>query len=684
MSDNHAPALISLGEFGERAHPLRGDLREAALIIGLGQVGLQAVARVHEMLGAALTRREIQTNVRLLAIARRRSIREEATLPREEKLMLTYDPVSWGDVPGRYAYLGVAQWWPHSPRAREVLDDPWQVRATSRLMLYDNAALLSEALYKLANWLHEVGTGRDLKLTRRIYVLASLAEAEGSGMIFDIVTRLRALCRQEPTSMFGVFAMRAMPNPADPENVGAMANAYATLREIDAFTLRPDLYPSTLPVIGYALPKTEPRRALDMIFLADDAAQSSPELPESALAELVTTWIAASLLPVEKAPSLPEPIPTEKDRDRFSGYTTFGVAKLALPTRTAMELAAVGVAQAALNTLKSAYATTPTSVWAAQTANALRGILFSSDVQRIPNVSNRLREWAYDLSAAGLIRKLETRATKGEMARMVDLVGTELRRLERETASMTSDPGTTSAIPDTLRARIDAALKAEMDEAHGGLAAAPVDMAYAKGLGLVWTLSALDDLDALIRSGMGEFQHNLTEAQAAHQVNRQTLLDTSAQYDLKTGTRRKQIAAELDLRAQATLTAMAEVILAQARLDAWRTLRELVDLLRDQVRETLPQIEQSIAALRDFEITYRRAMEAMVNQPPRFPAGVLLSDTWYQAGTRELANLTQVHPRDLLCQIYRAWAPPPDLPAERRLSRFLTDIRDSTRRALVS
>ena len=147
---------------------------------------------------------------------------------------------------------------------------------------------------------------------------------------------------------------------------------------------------------------------------------------------------------------------------------------------------------------------------------------------------------------------------------------------------------------------------------------------------------------------------------------------------------RKQVVAELDDRAQNALNAVAEVILAQARMDSWRSLHELVDLLRDQVRETLPQVEQSIAALRDFETTYRRAMEEMVNQPPRFPVGVLLSDSWYQAGTRELSSLSQVHPRDLLCQIFRAWAPPPDLPAERRLSRFLTDVRDLTRRALVS
>jgi len=126
MPDHRASAypLTSLGQFGERARPLRAELQEAALVIGLGQVGLQAVARIHEMLGGLLAKREIQSKIRLLAIARRRSIREETLLPREEKLMLSLDPIPWSDVPGRYAQLGVAQWWPHSPPAKRWKTPP--------------------------------------------------------------------------------------------------------------------------------------------------------------------------------------------------------------------------------------------------------------------------------------------------------------------------------------------------------------------------------------------------------------------------------------------------------------------------------------------------------------------------------------------------------------------------------
>ena len=136
--------LVSLGQFGERARPFHDPLREAALVIGLGQVGLQAVTCVHGMLDALSTRREIQSCVRLMAIARRRSLWEETALPREERLTLDMDAIAWSDVPGRYSQMGVARWWPHSPHDRQALDDPTLVRAYSRLLLFHNAALISD------------------------------------------------------------------------------------------------------------------------------------------------------------------------------------------------------------------------------------------------------------------------------------------------------------------------------------------------------------------------------------------------------------------------------------------------------------------------------------------------------------------------------------------------------------
>ena len=412
---NHSSSdfsLVSLGEFGTRTRPFQVPLSEAALIIGLGQVGMQAIARLHDMISAMLTRREMQTNIRLLAIARRRSIRDEAAIPRESRLVLNLDPINWSDVPGRYAQMGVAQWWPHSPRAREILDDPARVRVYSRLMLFDNAALVSETLYKQVRWLNEVGTARGLGLSKRIYILASLAEAEGSGMIFDIAARLRSLSGDAPTQIMGIFALRAHEDDTDPEHIQAMAHVYASLRELDAITLQPGTYRSTLPVIGHTLSRTPIRPALDTIFLTDEVITPNMAPPENALAECVTTWIAAHLQREGPVPTLPQPVPFNTHSDRLLGYSTFGISKLALPTRAAMDLAAVGLGQATLKAIKTAHTGSPTAGWATHIIDTARNALFESDVRQNPHVSERMREWRRDLGGKGLMQTLETRQNR--------------------------------------------------------------------------------------------------------------------------------------------------------------------------------------------------------------------------------------------------------------------------------
>jgi hypothetical protein len=297
MSDQSSSprTLVSLGRFGDRAYAHRAELHEAALVIGLGYVGLQALGQTRYMLGKLVAGRELQTKIRLMAIFRRRTFREEEIVPREERLSLDMDPVSWDTVPGRYAAAGVGQWWLHRPRDPEIAENPRQTRAYNRLLLFSNAELVSTTLYKLAQWLQGVGTGRKLSIPRRIYLLVSLAEAEGSGMLFDVASRLRDLMSHHPATVTGVFTLRAQVGTPDSERTRAMANAYATLCELDACTLHPDAFRSTLPAIGHSLARPASRPALDMILLTDDAATDAPEDPAGVLAECVTNWVAASL-----------------------------------------------------------------------------------------------------------------------------------------------------------------------------------------------------------------------------------------------------------------------------------------------------------------------------------------------------------------------------------------------------
>jgi len=678
--------LAALGELGSRARPLTGPLREAALIIGLGQVGLRAVGRLHAMLSATLPPPVLRDQVRLLAIARRRAQRDDVPLPRDARLLLSIDPLPWSEVPGRYAGLGLARWWPRSPRSRELLDDPTRVRAFSRLLLFENAALVNETLWRLVTWLDNAGPRQARGLVRRVYLIGSLAEPEGSGMLFDIATRLRMLPARKASTTLGVFSLRDPASDSEAARTLAMANAYAALREIDAYTLQPDAYPSDLPTTGHTLTERRGRPALDMILLADDAASLSSDPPDAPLAECVLTWIASGLGSPAASARLPQPVAHDGSADRFHGYSTFGVSKLAVPSSAAQTVVAARLAQVALDALKATHADTPTSGWALQMAEAARHTLLRLTIEAIAEIADRVRQWQFDLSAAGLIRVLESRASRGEPARMVGLVQAEWRRLERDSGGDGApDLAGTGDGADTLRDRVGAALAAGLGELYGVLQASPADLAYGRGLGLIWVLGALDELDGLLTALLDDLQRYLAEAEAAVQLRRGALIEAAGIYDAKTGRLiggRKDALADLEDAGRAACKAAFDRALALARLDAAHDLRARVGASREHVRQALAQVDEVRAHLAAEAAACRAALDAATGKAPRFPAGAVVTPAWLDAAESSTRELVAQPARDLLALVYGAWERD-EVPPERRITRFLETIDTAARRAVA-
>jgi hypothetical protein len=144
--------LTRLAAFGARTRPLNTTLSASILVIGLGQIGLEAVALLQEMLRYTFPPRELQAHTRLLGIAQRRSLSQEQLLPREMRLLLDQETIHWSDVPGRYAATGVAKWWPRTPNNEELQQNPSSTRSFGRLMVWNNAQLIGEKLYQLVGW----------------------------------------------------------------------------------------------------------------------------------------------------------------------------------------------------------------------------------------------------------------------------------------------------------------------------------------------------------------------------------------------------------------------------------------------------------------------------------------------------------------------------------------------------
>jgi len=178
---------------------------------------------------------------------------------------------------------------------------------------------------------------------------------------------------------------------------------------------------------------------------------------------------------------------------------------------------------------------------------------------------------------------------------MLDLVMTELRRLERESVGEASiAQGAVSAMPDSLRSRIDMLLGKRLSALHETLLAAPLELAYAQGRGLVWTVAALEALERMVRAELSEMEKAILEADAGQQVSRTALLEVAGQVDARSGGRfggRKTLAASLDARAEEALHAQAVLIAAQARLDIWRELHQRIGALVAAVREAIPLVD---------------------------------------------------------------------------------------------
>jgi hypothetical protein len=119
----------------------------------------------------------------------------------------------------------------------------------------------------------------------------------------------------------------------------AMANVYATLKELDAVMVNPGLYQIGLPLTRgtMRLPPASTQRPLDYVLITGDAAKPSGDVPPAAaLAELATTWVLSYA--GGSGPDLAPLPPLSSKVERFDGYTTFNVVKLGLPVGTATDL----------------------------------------------------------------------------------------------------------------------------------------------------------------------------------------------------------------------------------------------------------------------------------------------------------------------------------------------------------
>jgi hypothetical protein len=338
-----------------------------------------------------------------------------------------------------------------------------------------------------------------------------------------------------------------------------------------------------------------------------------------------------------------------------------------------MDLTA-GLAQSTLKAVKTTHAATSTANWAAQMVASASLVLQGANLLHASTVADRLREWSYDLSAAGLTRRLETRAAKGEPARMIDLVQAEWRRLEREGIGEPVAKCCPTLL-DSLRKRMDTALTAAWRSAYQ-FAYQPSDLAYAKGYGLIWAVSAFE-VERQIKRRRWGFRRSGQRRQATIMPARRLWI--AQQHDANPA--RGSAAAARTWPPTRRARPHSARLANDRRPGPARRVAEsgmMADNLRPG-REVIPLVEQAGQSLGEFETA---AAGDGRSQPPTFQRA------WFSAqnGMRRARRTSPAsgsfpaRPADgvhSLGATGRCTARAPE-------SRFLLDIRDAARRALAS
>jgi hypothetical protein len=645
--------LVQLGTLGPRAHPLNTPIGASVLIIGLGQVGYQAMAQLHDMLRYAQSPRDLQVHVRTLAIAQRRSLQQEQILPRESRLLLSIDPIRWADIPGRYKGLGVSRWWPRTPYHLDIQENPSATRAFARLLLWHNAQVIGEKLLQLTEWLQM--SSQRLNQPRLVLVMGSLGEAESSGMIFDIAGRLRALLLNTPTTIAGIFTA-GTDSLDEYERLRSMANVYATLKELDASHLHPETYGHDFPLMGRpeTLPEGRPQRAMDYICVTGDAIMPSLYV-EAALSEFVFTWLL-NLTQNNKEDFLP-PIPPQNEWSRYTGYSTFGVAKLGLPTRAALEFQAIKTAR---TTLKRLMEVPPDSTreWVQKIVTRAHADLYSRGLREHSYLVDKYRELERRLAHKALN---STASSKKRDLR--EIAGVEWQKLLKENIPEELDKDGVSIPRDVLRRRINDILYKGLTTLAEAADRLAVHLAYEQGYGLVWTYRLYQNLAQHLDDMLHTMREKTQVARDDLDEMRETWLDAGK---------------NMDKYIDEIIHALTEWVGWEARTVYWEEFRTVVEGIRERLYQVGQQIPEEIEKLDELSRTLGQSLDRTANQRPTFPSGAVASEAWMHVGMQNLNPPETLPPNTLISTIFGRWDRRDYDPA-RQLYRFPSEVLEAAR-----
>lgn len=256
-------------------------------------------------------------------------------------------------------------WWPYPYRPGRIIDGCKQVRATGRLVLFENVSHVRQSLQSAVFQCAQLNAlAQHGQLTRvQVIIAGSLCGGTGSGMLFDVAYLVRAIAGQVQDVNITAYlvmpeAVLTLPNVASDALARSqvLANGYAALTELDNLNARPDI---TIDY-GDGTVASNGQPPFDMVYLVGATTRSGAFVGDyPAIVGAVADGIALELItPVgdaQRAAMANPPILDEftpGGAQRPMRYSSLGVGAVAVDARTAARRLAVvaleRVAEAAL------------------------------------------------------------------------------------------------------------------------------------------------------------------------------------------------------------------------------------------------------------------------------------------------------------------------------------------------
>jgi hypothetical protein len=685
-------SLIPFGALGPRTAPIPFEYAVTTLIVGVGQVGWHAASLLSTMVNTTFSAKEI-ARIQYFSIARRPSVIPEGRLPREQTLLLTSEEIDWVAVPGRYAGTGVARWWPKPPRDKTLVANHAAIRAYNRLLLFENPNLVTETLEQRTKGLlqNALRPGSDGRIA--VILVGSLAEAEGSALLFDVAQTLHHQLNEVESGQLTFTALltadATLENPE--ERTSAMAHVYATLKELDAILAAPGHYQIGLPKSKAAKETTtislSQRRLFDYVLLTGDVNKPlvGGLTPAAPLAEMGLTWLL-NTRPKQAEPPLPR---HEQQTERFEGYTTFSIVKLAMPTGVAGDLIGSRLATQALTAMNQVGAKGSAEGWVDSTLRQYRDELMIDTLLSEGRVQERIAEMMKRTRLDAITADINKQKDRADFS-LKRIVEELIRKLDYEDRTLEMlDAGHTAHRLDTLHTRAEDILDRNLRSITENFHLLPTQLSCLQGRGLRWTSNALDLLSSELNRTLNALRTAATEAQRAWEELRRRTLNFGGDLDerysgvkrLLRGSNAKELADMAALIEQATF-AVAEHIRLTTGAVYWNTLWESIVKLQQEVSQSMTTLSRTQKQITEYAEAVKKAMEGATQAHVEFPAGALVDGNWYQSGVAAAMPRADTPNEQVLQKLYRQWST--TQPAgERRVDRFLRDLLMTSRNSLM-